>query len=227
MKRRIAPLVLFDLDGTLIDSAPDMWVAINRLLAEEGRAPLALDDFRKVVSRGGAAMLGLAFPEADADATQRRLPVFLGYYAQAVAVHSRPFEGVAEVLAAIEGAGSRWGIVTNKPFWLAEPVVEGMGWSRRSAILLGGDSLPVKKPHPGQLLHACKALGVDPAETVYVGDDERDIVAARAAGMRSVAALWGYRMDGDDPAAWGGDTAAAMPLDLLAEGMIEAARAGA
>lgn len=221
MSLRIAPLVLFDLDGTLIDSAPDMHVAMNRLLADEGRAPVALEDFRRVVSKGGRAMLHLSFPDADEAGVERRLPVFLDYYAEAVAVHSTPFPGVARVLETIEAGGVRWGIVTNKPFWLAEPVVAGMGWSRRSAVLLGGDSLPVKKPDPGQLLHACRDLGVAPEQCVYVGDDERDIVAARAAGMKSVAALWGYRGDGEDPADWQPDASAAGPLDLLVPGILE------
>ena len=216
----IAPLVLFDLDGTLVDSAVDLLNALNVILAREQRPALTLEQLRPVVSKGGRAMLGVGFPELDASQREPFLQPFLDVYADAVAHHSTPFDGVAEVLAAIESAGSRWGIVTNKPAYLAEGVVATMGWSRRCAILLGGDSLPRKKPDPDQLLHACDRLQVPPARCVYIGDDERDIVAARNAGMRSVAALWGYRLDGDDPLAWGADRRADAPRDLLRPGLL-------
>ena len=215
-----APLVLFDLDGTLVDSAVDLLNALNVILAREGRAPLSLAQLRPVVSKGGRAMLGVGFPELDAGEREAFLQPFLDVYADAVARHSTPFEGVAEVLAAIEAAGSRWGIVTNKPAYLAEGVVATMGWRDRCAVLLGGDSLPRKKPEPDQLLHACAQLQVPPHRCVYVGDDERDIVAARNAGMRSVAALWGYRLDSDDPLAWGADRRADAPRDLLRPGLL-------
>jgi N-acetyl-D-muramate 6-phosphate phosphatase len=216
----IAPLVLFDLDGTLVDSAVDLLNALNVILGREGRPALSLSQLRPVVSKGGRAMLGVGFPELDAREREAFLQPFLDVYADAVARHSTPFEGVAEVLAAIEGAGSRWGIVTNKPAYLAEGVVATMGWRQRCAVLLGGDSLPRKKPEPDQLLHACAQLQVPPSRCVYVGDDERDIVAARNAGMRSVAALWGYRLDDDHPAAWGADSHADLPRDLLRPGLL-------
>ena len=162
------------------------------------------------------------FRLAGADEPQREalLPEFLAHYEGALATHSRLFDGVAEVLTHIEMQQSRWGIVTNKPFYLAEPLVEKLGWSQRSAILLGGDSLPRKKPDPDQLLHACAVLGEIPERTVYVGDDERDVQAANAAGMRSVGALWGYRPDDDDPARWQADDLAATPLELIVRGLL-------
>jgi phosphoglycolate phosphatase len=217
----VAPLVLFDLDGTLVDSAVDLLAAINVIAARERRPSVSLGALRPVVSKGGRAMLAVAFPDIDAAEREARLlPAFLAVYADAVAIHSTPFEGVDAVLAAIEAAGARWGIVSNKPHYLAVPVVESMGWATRCAVLYGGDSLPRKKPDPDQLLAAAADCGVAPGDCVYVGDDERDIVAARSAGMRSVAALWGYRLDEDDPQAWRADVLADAPRDLLRAGVL-------
>lgn len=217
---RFAPVVLFDLDGTLVDSAVDLLNALNIVLAREGRAPLPLSAIRPVVSKGARAMLGVAFPDLDAAGREAFLQPFLDQYELAVADHSTPFDGVEDVLVAIEAQGARWGIVTNKPLYLARGVVASMGWSARSAILLGGDSLPRKKPDPDQLFLACEELGVTPGDCIYVGDDERDIVAARRAGMKSVAALWGYREAHEDPAAWCPDAMAQQPRGLLAPGLL-------
>ncbi|HEX5756104.1 MAG TPA: phosphoglycolate phosphatase [Arenimonas sp.] len=212
---RLPKAVLFDLDGTLVDSAPDLLAAMNRLRGEHDLAPLALSELRPVVSKGGRAMLAVAFPHLAADAREPLLPPFLAYYAEALAVHSVAFDGVPELLDAIEARGLRWGIVTNKPMYLARDVVAGFGWQQRSAVLLGGDSLPRRKPDPDQLLQACVELGVQPSECLYVGDDERDAIAARAAGMRMIVALWGYRSAEEDPAQWGGDVLAASARDLV------------
>lgn len=216
----IAPAVLFDLDGTLVDSAVDLLQALNRVLAADGRAPLALPALRPVVSKGARAMLAVGFPDEAAERREARVPAFLAAYAEAVADHSTPFEGVEDVLAAIEAAGARWGIVTNKPLYLARDVVASMGWTARCAVLVGGDSLPTKKPEPEPLLHACAALALPPSAAVYVGDDERDIVAARRAGIKSVAALWGYREVHEEPAQWGPDALAQSPRDLLRPGVL-------
>lgn len=216
----IKPLVLFDLDGTLVDSAVDLLNALNVIAAREGTAALPLAAIRPVVSKGARAMLAVAFPELSAEQRELLWQPFLDVYAEAVATHSTPFEGVAEVLQAIEAAGSLWGIVTNKPHYLAVDVVASMGWTQRSAILIGGDSLPRKKPDPDQLFHACESLGRTPTECVYVGDDERDILAARNAGMKSVAALWGYRQDYEDPRQWQADAYADLPIDMLRPGIL-------
>ncbi len=216
----IAPLILFDLDGTLVDSAVDLLNAVNIMAAREGRSALPLESLRPVVSKGARAMLAVAFADRDAVARESLLQPFLDVYAAAVATHSTAFDGVAEVLDAIEAAGCRWGIVTNKPHYLAKDVVASMGWSARSAILIGGDTLARKKPDPDQLLHACETLGVVAVECVYVGDDERDIVAARNAGMKSVAALWGYRESHEDPLAWNADAIADRPRDLMRAGIL-------
>lgn len=211
-------LVLFDLDGTLLDSAPDMLAAINAMRAQRGAEPLALSQLRPQVSKGARAMLAAAFPDLASEQRETLIPAFLAQYERQLAKHGRPFEGIEALLAAIEADGGRWGIVTNKPEYLAAQLLPLLGWQTRCAVLVGGDTLPQRKPHPLPLLHAAQTLYVAVADCVYVGDDERDIVAARAAGMPSVVALWGYRLDEDDPAAWGGDVMVESPRQLLDSG---------
>lgn len=212
---RFPRLVLFDLDGTLLDSAPDMHAAANILRAEHDLPPLSLAEFRSHVSRGGRAMLEVSFPMLDEEQRMQKLGPFLDLYERGLTSHGGPFAGIPELLDAIEADGARWGIVTNKPEYLAKQLLPLLGWQSRSAILIGGDTLPERKPHPLPLLHSARELGVAVEECVYVGDDRRDIDAARAAGMRSIVALWGYRVEGDDPALWGGDVMLEQPADLL------------
>lgn len=219
----IPPLVLFDLDGTLLDTAPDLHQAMNALLADAGRAPVPIDGFRRVVSRGGLAMLAHAFPDLGQTERDAMLGAFLERYSRASTCLTRVFDGVEAVLERIESQGSRWGIVTNKPGYLAEQVVEDVGWSSRCAVLVAGDTLPVKKPDPAPLHHACARLSVGVEASVYVGDDERDIIAARAAGMRSVAVLWGYRSADENPLDWRSDSLIAHPSELLAPGVLVSA----
>lgn len=195
--------VLFDLDGTLADTAPDLIAAVNRILTEESRPPLPESALRPLVSKGGRALLARAFADLSEDAREPLLPRFLAAYAEALAVHTRPFEGIEPLLADIEARAWPWGIVTNKPEGLAVGVVAGLGWSTRSKALVGGDTLPVRKPAPEPLWLAASHLGVPPEACLYVGDDARDIEAAKAAGMPSVAALWGYREAHEDPRTWG------------------------
>lgn len=205
---RFPRLVLFDLDGTLLDSAPDMVATVNRMRAARGQGPMPLAELRPHVSRGSRAMSAAAFPELGGEVPPEMIREFLDIYEQELGRHSVLFDGVADMLDAIEADGSRWGIITNKPEYLARQVIPLLGWESRSAILLGGDSLPQRKPHPMQLLHAAQVLGESIDDCVYVGDDPRDIDAARAAGMRSVVALWGYRGDHEQPQDWGGDAMA-------------------
>lgn len=209
-------LVLFDLDGTLLDSAPDMAATINRMRAARGQGPMALDELRPHVSKGSRAMSAAAFPELGGDVPQDMIREFLDTYESELGRHSAPFDGVPELLDAIEAEGARWGIVTNKPEYLAKLVLPQLGWDTRFAILIGGDTLPQRKPHPLPLLHAAEALGVAIEDCVYVGDDERDIAAARAAGMRSIAVLWGYRLHEETPETWQADAIVDAPRDLLA-----------
>ena len=207
--------VLFDLDGTLLDSAPDMLAAVNAMRAARDLPPMALDALRPHVSKGARAMVGAAFPAVDVATRETWIPEFLDHYRRELGLHGRPFDGVEDLLAAIEAAGSVWGIVTNKPEALAVALMPLLGWQTRCAVLIGGDSLPARKPDPLPLRVAAERVGVDVADCAYVGDDERDITAARAAGMRSVVALWGYRLDEDDPVAWQGDAMLDTPRDLL------------
>lgn len=208
--------VLFDLDGTLVDSAPDLLAAVNATLADAGRAALDLAELRPVVSKGARAMLAQAFPDEDMAQREARVPAMLAHYANAIARYTRPFDGIEALLTQIENAGKRWGIVTNKSAALANAVVAAMGWGDRSSILIGGDTLPLRKPDPAPLLHACAQLGINPARCVYVGDDERDIQAAHAAGMPSAIALWGYREAHENPLAWGADVAIVHADNLFA-----------
>lgn len=206
--------VLFDLDGTLLDSAPDMLATTNQMLAARDRAPITLEALRPVVSKGSRAMVSVAFPELGQEARDALVPEFLDRYEALIGQHAVLFDGVAGMLEALEAAGCAWGIVTNKPEYLAQLILPQLGWETRCAVLIGGDTLAQRKPHPLPLLAAAERMGIDPGTCIYVGDDERDIVAANAAGMASVAALWGYRLEADDPLAWGAEVMAEQPAEL-------------
>ena len=208
--------VLFDLDGTLVDSAPDLGAAANHVRESLGLAPLPLERYRPQASNGARGLLKLALGiSTDHPDYEARKSTFLRHYEANLAVHSRLFDGVAGMLAALDGAGIAWGIVTNKAGWLATPVVEQIGLAPRCRVLVAGDTTPHPKPAPDGLLLAARRIGVDPAACVYVGDDLRDIVAGRAAGMRTVAAGWGYLGDGEGPESWGADALVATPAELL------------
>ncbi|WP_242107245.1 phosphoglycolate phosphatase [Luteimonas aquatica] len=207
--------VLFDLDGTLLDSAPDMLATANAMRAERGEAAMTLAQLRPHVSRGSRAMVGAAFPALQAQARDALVPAFLAIYERELGRHGTPFADIEAMLARIEADGGRWGIVTNKPEYLARQLLPLLGWEQRCGVLIGGDTLPERKPHPMPLLHAADALGLAPEACVYVGDDRSDIEAARAAGMPSVVALWGYRLPEDSPREWGGDVMVETPGELL------------
>lgn len=205
MSARFPKAVLFDLDGTLLDSAPDMLAAVNAMRAARGRPDMDLADLRPHVSKGARAMVGAAFDDVDAQQRDGWIPEFLALYQRELGRHGAPFAGVEAMLAALEAQGCVWGIVTNKPEYLAVQLIPLLGWQQRCAVLIGGDTLAARKPDPLPLLVAAQRIDVAPEDCVYVGDDERDIIAARAAGMPSVVALWGYRLAEDDPLAWNGD----------------------
>lgn len=211
-----APLqaVFFDLDGTLVDSAPDLVVAMQRLRAELGEAPVDVSAIGHVVSKGGRAMLRRGLPQADEARIEQLLPRFLELYADAIATHTRTYPGIDDVLATLEARAIRWGVVTNKPGWLARSLLAAIGLDARCAALVSGDCLPLRKPDPAPLLHACALAGVAAAASVYVGDDIRDIETGRRAGMRTIAAAWGY-LDGEDASTWGADVVALRPHELL------------
>ena len=206
--------VLFDLDGTLLDSAPDLLAAINNARAERDMPPMLLAELRPHVSKGARAMVAAAFPDVPQAERDTWIPSFLDRYQAELGRHCAAFEGVEAMLGSLETAGCPWGIVTNKPEYLAAPLLPMLGWHERCAVLIGGDTLAARKPDPLPLLVAAERLGVAPEDCIYVGDDERDIVAARAAGMPSVVALWGYRLSSDDPVAWRGDVLVEHPAHL-------------
>jgi phosphoglycolate phosphatase len=192
-----------------------MLATANLMLAERDRAPLVLEQLRPVVSKGSRAMLGVAFPELETAERDALLPEFLDRYQALLGQHAVLFDGIAAVLEALEAAGVTWGIVTNKPEYLARLMLPLLGWETRCAVLIGGDTLAERKPHPLPLLVAAERIGFAANECVYVGDDERDILAAQAAGMPSMAVLWGYRLDGDDPLTWHADVLVEHPSQLL------------
>jgi phosphoglycolate phosphatase len=199
-----ARAAFFDLDGTLLDTARDMAAALNMLLAEEGRAALALGQLRPQVSNGAVAMVRAGFPELDVGSAEfaRLRERFLAHYRSALCVHTRLFPGFDHVLTVLETHGLPWGIITNKAAWLTEPLLETLGLSERAACVVSGDTLPERKPHPRPLLHAASMIAIAPAECVYVGDALRDVQAARAAGMVPLGARFGYVNPADDPGSW-------------------------
>ncbi len=209
--------LLLDLDGTLLDTAPDMSAALNALRLEEGRAPLPLESLRPFVSHGAAGLVGVGFGDLDETAREPLRLRFVHLYRAGLCKSTTLFEGAAALLARLEAAGVPWGVVTNKPAWLTDPLLATLGLAARAACVVSGDTLATRKPHPGTLLHAAQALGIAPTRCVYAGDAERDIIAGRAAGMRTVAVRYGYLADGEDPAAWDPDAIVDHPAELWAE----------
>lgn len=191
--------VLFDLDGTLLDTAPDMGGALNELRAEYDLAPLPLGAIRPWVSNGAAALVRFGFAETDPVKFETLRLRFLEIYASRLAHETQPFEGGAALLDALDADDIPWGIVTNKPAWLTDPLLEALALRARARVVVSGDTLPEKKPHPQPLLLAAGRIGRRPGACAYVGDAERDMVAARAAGMHGVLARFGYI---DPEAAW-------------------------
>jgi 2-phosphoglycolate phosphatase len=207
--------ILFDLDGTLADTAPDLAAAVNLLRTERGLAPTPYAILRPTASAGARGMIGAAFGLAPGDEGYEDLRLaWFDHYQAAMAVHSSLFEGVVELLDGIRAAGMEWGIVTNKPARFTDPLVPQIGLAHAGCIV-SGDTTPHAKPHPAPLLEAARRLGMDPAHCWYVGDDLRDIEAGRAAGMVTVACNWGY-CGAIDPATWGADFQLDTPADLLA-----------
>ena len=208
--------VLFDLDGTLIDSALDLGGAGNDLRERRGLPPLPLETFRPMTGTGARGMLrvalGLSPDDADFEALKDE---YLAIYAARLTRLTRVFDAMAPVLDALDAAALPWGIVTNKHSRFAEPVVAGTGLAGRSRVLVCGDTTARAKPFPDPLLEAARRLAVDPAHCLYVGDDLRDIQAGRAAGMGTAAAAWGYLGDGEPIEAWGADHLAHTPAGLL------------
>jgi N-acetyl-D-muramate 6-phosphate phosphatase len=207
--------VLLDLDGTLLDTAPDMGGALNRLRLEHGLAPLPPERIRPVVSHGAMRLVGLGFPDAQGAEFERLRLRFLDLYATNLCEGTRLFAGFEPVLEALESRGLPWGIVTNKPGWLTDPLLAALGLDRRAACAVSGDTLAERKPHPLPLLHAARVIGVAAGDCLYVGDAERDIQAGRAAGMTTLVAAYGYLAEDDDPRAWEPHGIVEAPGELL------------
>lgn len=209
--------LLFDLDGTLADTAPDLAAALNALLAELGRPPLPFEVIRPHVSHGARALivlgLGLTPDDAAFAGHHRR---FLDFYSGAIAAHTTLFDGMETLLASAEARGIPWGVVTNKPAWLTDPLMAALGLTARAACIVSGDTTAHAKPHPEPMFHASRQVGVPPEACLFVGDAERDIEAARRAGMRSLVARFGYLGPEDRPETWGADGAIDRPEEILA-----------
>lgn len=204
--------VLFDLDGTLLDSAPDLHAALAVYCNEVGAAVPSYAAVRTVVSRGSRAILRCAFDESD-DALLERMPRYLALYHGMMSRHTRPFEGIDALLDTLKANGIAWGIVTNKPGYLTDDLVKQIGWGERVCAVVSGDTLPVRKPDPAPVLLACERAALEPARCLFVGDDRRDVQAGHAAGLYTVAVQWGY-LDGGDPHTWGADLVVEHPRDL-------------
>jgi phosphoglycolate phosphatase len=208
--------VLFDLDGTLADTAPDLARALNRLLVERGLAPVPPEATRAHTSAGARGLLSVSLGLAPGDAGYAELRErVLDFYEEGLCIETRLFDGIPALLAELQGRGLRWGVVTNKAKRFTEPLMRLLDPEQRAACVVSGDSTPRLKPHPDSLLHAAASLALPPAECLYVGDDLRDVQAARAAGMGVLAAGWGYLGDAGAPATWGADTVIDHPLDVL------------
>ena len=208
--------VLFDLDGTLIDSAPDLAGAANDMRVERGLLPLPYAQLRPMVGSGARGMVGRAFDVAPGDAEFESLrDEFLSRYEARMVHETRVFESMAPLLERLRSRDMPWGIVTNKATRFSEPLVAAMGLHERAATLVSGDTTPHAKPHPAPLIEAARRLGVAATDCIYVGDDLRDIQAGRAAGMATVAVAWGYLGEGESIEAWGADHIIQAPAELL------------
>jgi len=208
--------VLFDLDGTFADTAPDLGRALNRMLSEKQLEPLSIEALRAHASSGARGLLKAGFglaPESEGYETLRER--FLVLYEENLCIDTRVFDGIQALADAIVARGLRWGIVTNKAQRYTEPLLRKLGVDRLAACIVSGDSTPHVKPHPASLLRAAELLSLAPSDCLYVGDDLRDIQAARAAGMRFAAAGWGYLGEGQDPQTWGADAVLSRPLEIL------------
>ena len=207
--------VLFDLDGTFADTAPDLGYAVNRMRIARSLPPVPDEKTRPVTSSGARGLLDAGFgitpDHADYPAMRDE---FLNLYEANLCRETRLFDGMAELIETLEARAITWGIVTNKAERFALPLIRLLGYGTRAACVIGGDTTGKLKPHPDSLYAAARAINIKPAACLYVGDDERDVQAGRAAGMKTVAVRYGY-LNGSDPAAWGADAVVETPLDIL------------
>lgn len=215
MTDRLINTVLFDLDGTLLDTARDLANALNRLLEEEGMVPLPFETIRNAVSNGGNALVRLGFnSETDSERHLQLYQRLLNLYEQNLTQHTVPFPGIEALLATLDQFDLLWGVVTNKPSKYTLPIMEKMALKPAFAAVVCADQVTHSKPHAEPMLKACDLIGCAPEQVIYVGDHRRDIEAGRNAGMLTVAAHYGYIETQDDPGAWGADFAIDHPDQL-------------
>ncbi|GAA4364497.1 HAD-IA family hydrolase [Kangiella marina] len=199
--------VLFDLDGTLLDTAPDMALALNIQRELHNLKPLAFSDVRPFVSHGALAMLKIGFgiipSDKNFDAMREQ---YLHIYSENLAVKTTLFDGLEAFLKQLKAQSIKWGIVTNKPAFLTQPLVQALKLDQSASSVISGDTIEPRKPNPAPLFAACKEAGLVPAQCIYIGDAERDIAAGRAAGMKTILANWGYITPQDSPEKWQADT---------------------
>ncbi|MDR0227309.1 MAG: HAD-IA family hydrolase [Burkholderiaceae bacterium] len=208
--------VLFDLDGTLIDSAPDLGAAADKMRVERGMASLPYELYRPMAGAGARGMLGVGFgltPDSPEFADMRE--EFFRNYEQCMTQRTYAFDGVEQLIATLEAVPMPWGVVTNKSMRFTDPLTRQMPLFARAAAIVSGDTTPHAKPHPAPLLEAATRMGLDPGRCIYVGDDERDIIAGKAAGMKTVAACYGYLGASSDTLHWQADARINSPLELL------------
>ena len=206
--------VLFDLDGTLADTAPDLAGALNYVLQKHSYEPLPYETIRPLVSHGGFALITLGFGKdhPEFDTLYQEL---LQYYHNNVANETTLFSGMHELLLDLEARNISWGVVTNKPSWLTDPLLEALNLTSRTVSIVSGDTLEQRKPHPAPILHACNQAKSEAQECLYIGDAERDIQAGNAAGMLSIIALFGYIAESDTPDTWGAHASIHHPKEIL------------
>lgn len=208
--------VLFDLDGTFADTAPDLADALNRTLMANAKPALAFEKIRPVVSHGGRALIELGFGiHANEPAFEPLRQQLLEFYKADIARHTQLFPGILDCLQQIRNRRMRWGIVTNKPGWLTMPLLDALDLPVAPCSIVSGDTLAQRKPDPAPLLHAMQQCAGTPSQCLYVGDAERDILAGKRAGMATMVAMYGYIGDQDDPQQWQADACIMHPRDIL------------
>jgi len=206
--------VLFDLDGTLVDTAPDLIACLNQALSNKGYAQVPDADIKPLISSGAMAMVKYAVSDANETEQTELLDLMLDCYQNNIAQHSRFFAGISETLDIIESAGLKWGIVTNKRERFTLPLMDALNLSRRASCVVSGDTTTNSKPHPEPMLVACEQANVKPENCVYIGDAAHDITAGKNANMKTLAALYGYLKEGDQPEEWGADALIENPQQL-------------
>jgi len=207
--------VLFDLDGTLLDTAPDMVGALNYVRDREGMPPVAIDEYKHFVSRGALGLISAGMPESSRDIYEKRRATFLEFYRDHLDSGTRPFDGIEELLGRLERRGVKWGVITNKPEYLALPLLRNTGLLPRAGCVVCGDTLQQGKPHPAPVMLGCEILGAGRGETLMVGDDARDLQAGRGAGTQVALAVYGYVEPGLVERERGGVFLVHRPSDVL------------